>query len=71
MPTKNPDRTWKYPSSRDVLKVVGLQMIGHYIGVRRETIAHFIVDRPLFALCWDGERKWGSARCTFWLEQPL
>ncbi len=71
MPTKNPDGTWKYSSSRDVLKAVRLQTIGHYIGVCWETIARFIVDRPLFALCWDGERKRGSARCTFWWEQPL
>ncbi len=71
MPTKNPDGMWKYPSLRDVLKVVGLQMIDHYIGVRQETIARFIVDQPLFALCRDGERKRGSARHTFWWEQPL
>jgi hypothetical protein len=51
MPTKNPVGTWTYPSSRDVLKAVGLQMIDHYIGVHWETIACFIVDRPLFALC--------------------
>ena len=30
MPTKNPAGTWKYPSSRDVLKAVGLRMIEHY-----------------------------------------
>jgi hypothetical protein len=71
MPTKNPDRTWTYPSSRDVLKAVGLQMIDHYIGARWETIARFIVDGPLFALCRDGNRKRGSARRTFWWEQPL
>ncbi len=71
MPTKNPDGTWTYPSSRDVLKAVGLQTIDHYIGVRRETIARFIVDRPLFALCREGDRKRGSARRTFWWEQPL
>ncbi len=70
-PAKNPDGTWKYPSSKDVLKVVGLMTIGQYIGVRRETIARFIVDRPLFALCRDGERKRGSTRRTFWWEQPL
>jgi hypothetical protein len=33
-PTQNPDRTWTYPSSKDVLKAVGLKMIAHYIGVR-------------------------------------
>ncbi len=68
MPTKNPNGTWTYPSSRDVLKAVGLQTIDHYIGTRRETIARFIVDRPLFVLCWDGNRKRGSARRTFWWE---
>jgi hypothetical protein len=44
MPTKNPDGTWTYPSSRNVLKAVGLQTIDHYIGVHWETIACFIVD---------------------------
>jgi len=70
-PTKNPDGTWTYPSSKAVLKAVGLKPIDHYIGVRRETIARFIVDRPLFALCRDGERRRGSTRRTFWWEQPL
>jgi hypothetical protein len=71
MPTRNPDGTWTYPSSKDVLKEVGLRMINHYIGVRQETIAPFIVDRPLFALCREGERKRGLVRCTFGWEQPL
>ncbi len=66
IPTRNPDGTWTYPSSRDVLKAVGLRTIGHYIGVFRETIARFIVNHPLFALCRDGERKRGSVHCTFW-----
>jgi hypothetical protein len=70
-PTRNPDRTWTYPSLKDVLKAVGLKMIAHYIGVCQETIARFIVDRPLFALCRDGGRRRGSKRCTFWWEQPL
>jgi hypothetical protein len=46
-------------------------MTNHSIGVCQETIAHFIVDRPLFALCRDGERKRRSAQCTFWWEQSL
>jgi hypothetical protein len=29
MPTWNPDGMWKYPSSRDVLKAVGLWTIDH------------------------------------------
>jgi hypothetical protein len=71
MPARNSDGMWMYPSLKDVLKAVGLRMIDHYIGVCWETIARFIVDRPLFTLCRDGERKRGSVRCTFWWEQPL
>jgi hypothetical protein len=44
IPTRNQDGMWTYPSLRDVLKAVGLQTIGHYIGVCWETIARFIVD---------------------------
>ena len=65
-PTRNPNGTWTFPSSKDVLKAVGLKTIDHYIG-----IARFIIDQPLFALCRDGERKRGSTCLTFWLEQPL
>jgi hypothetical protein len=32
--TQNSDGTWAYPSSKDVLKAVGLKTIDHYIGVR-------------------------------------
>jgi hypothetical protein len=71
VPIRNLDGTWKYPSLKDVLKAAGLQMIGNYIGVCWETIACFIVDQPLFALCWDGEKKRGSMRCKFWWEQPM
>jgi hypothetical protein len=70
-PARNPDGTWTYPSSKDVLKAVGLKTIDEYIGVRRETIARFIVDRPIFALCREGGRRRGSATRTFWWEQPL
>ncbi len=70
-PTRDPDGTWTYPSSKDVLKAVELKMIDHYNGVCRETIARFIVDRPLFALFRDGGRKRGSTCRTFWWEQPL
>ena len=65
-PARNPDGTWTYPNSKEVLKAVGLKTIGKYIDVRKETIARFIVNRPLFALCRDGGRKRGSTRRTFW-----
>ncbi len=71
MPTWNLYGTWTYPSLRDVLKAVGLLTIDHYIVVCQETITHIIVERPLFALCRDGERKSGSTHYTFWWEQPM
>jgi hypothetical protein len=70
-PARNPDGTWTYPSSKEVLKTVGLKTIGEYINVCRETIARFIVDGPIFALCWDGGRRRGLVARTFWWEQLL
>ncbi len=70
-PAWNPDGTWTYPNLKEVLKAVGLKTIGKYIDVCKETIARFIVDQPIFALCWDGERRRGLATRTFWWEQPL
>jgi hypothetical protein len=71
VPTRNLDGAWMYPSLKDVLKAVGLWTINHYIAVCWETIARFFVDHPPFVLCWDGERKRGSTRHTFWCEQPM
>ena len=70
-PAKNPAGTWQYPNSGEVLKAVGLKTVSEYIAVRNKTIARFIVDRPIFALCRDGERRRGLATRTFWWEQPL
>ncbi|KAL7524098.1 hypothetical protein ACHAXR_001561, partial [Thalassiosira sp. AJA248-18] len=47
---------WTYPSSAVVLEEVGLRTIRQYIEVRRQTIAAYIVDRPIFGFCRDGER---------------
>ncbi len=70
-PARNPDGTWTYPNSKEVLKTVRLKTINLYIGVCIEIIARFIVDQPLFALCWEGGRRRGSAHHTFWWEQPF
>ncbi len=48
-----------------------MKTIGGYIDVCKETIARVVVDRPIFALCRDGERSRGLATRTFWWEQPL
>jgi hypothetical protein len=70
-PWKRPDSMWKYPNSEKVLRDVGLQSISHCIGVRRQHIANFIVNQPIFQLCLEGVRKRGSAHHQFWWEQPF
>ena len=71
MPCKNPDGMWTYPLTEDVLEVAGLYTITHYVGVRRQTIANFIVNRPIFELCRGAERKRGTSNRQYWGEQPM
>ena len=70
-PVKNDDGSWTYPSAKDVLEEVGLYTMKEYIEVRRQTIANYIVNRPIFALCTAAERKRGSMPRQFWWEQPI
>ena len=53
--------TWSYPVSKDVLEAAGLFTVEHYVKVRRQTIAAFIVERPIFAMCQEGGRRRGSS----------
>ena len=57
MPVKGSDSIWSYPAMEEVLEKAGVHTIEHYIQVRRQTIAAFIVNRPIFELCQEGERK--------------
>ncbi len=70
-PWKRPDGTWEYSNLEKVLRDVGLQCISHYIGMRRQHIANFIVQWSIFLLCLEEVRKRGSAPCQFWWEQPM
>ena len=54
-----------------VLDEVGLKTIAHYIGVRRQHIASYIVDKPIFQSCVDGVRKRGSSVRQFWWAQSM
>ena len=48
---------WIYSASTTVLEKTGLHTIGEYIQVRRQNIALFIVNRPIFDLCREGEEE--------------
>jgi hypothetical protein len=68
---QNVDGSWTYPGSEDVLEAVGMKPITHYVAVRRQTIANFIVNQPILELCVGAVRKRGSPVRPFWWDQPM
>ena len=68
---KLPDGTSTYPNSAAVLDELGLRTIAHYIGMRRQHIASYIVDKPIFQTCMDGVRRRGSGVRQFWWAQSM
>jgi hypothetical protein len=65
-PQKLLDGTWAYLNSAAVLDKVGLKPIAHYIGVQRQHIANYIVNKPIFQTCVEGVRRRGSSVRQFW-----
>ena len=54
------------------MEEVGLHTLEHYVKVRRETVARFIRERPIFDHCLGEERRRGTShRRQFWWEQPM
>jgi len=70
-PCRQPDRSWTYPATPDVLEEVGLHPIAHYVEVRRHTITKFIVNWPIFDCCVGGERRQGTNHHLWWWDQPM
>ena len=70
-PRRNLDGSWMYPSSEDVLKEVGLRSIAMYVEVQRQTIASFIVHRPIFDFCMEAGRLRGTSPRQWWWEQQM
>ena len=46
-----------YPATKDVYEEVGLYTVEEYINRRRQTVANYIRDRPIFDLCMEGESR--------------
>ncbi len=55
----------------DVLNAAGLQTINHYMDVRWQTVANFIVNRPIWELCAGAVRRRGLPVRPFWWDQPM
>jgi hypothetical protein len=70
-PRRRLNQVWVYPATEDVLKECGMHSIPHYIGIRRETIFRYVVNRPIHTTCMEGERRRGLAPRQWWLEQQM
>jgi hypothetical protein len=70
-PEKKSDSTWLYPCLADVLEIARLQTIAHYMGVRWQTVANFILNQPIWELCAGAVLKRGSLVQPFWWDQPM
>ncbi len=70
-PERNVDESWMYPRSEEVLEAVGMKSIAHYVDVRRQTVAIFIVNQKIHELCAGAVRKRGLPVQPFWRDQPM
>ncbi len=53
------------------LKECGMATISHYINIRRATIFQYVVDRPIYKACREGERRRGLPPRQWWWEQKM
>ena len=71
VPRRGPHQQWVYPPSDKVLEECGIHTIEHYIDVRRETIAKYVVDCSIYAECKETDRRRGSVPWRWWWEQRM
>jgi hypothetical protein len=56
-PEKKPNGSWSYLCSKDVLDVASMYTIAHYMDMRWQTEANFIVNQPIWELCGGAVRR--------------
>ena len=71
VPRRGINQQWAYPPTDKVLEKCGMHTIQHYIDVRRETIAKYVVGRSIHAECLGADRKRGSVPRRWWWEQKM
>ena len=64
------DGTWVYAPIGAALEMVGLEEIGAYIARRQNTVAQYILTRPVMDLCLVEEWKTGMRLYMQWWENP-
>ena len=71
VPWCRPLQQWVYPPSDKVLEECGMHTIEHYINVRRESIAKYVVDRSIYADCQETDQRRGLVHWWWWWEQRM
>jgi hypothetical protein len=61
-PKRGANGVWFYPKTADVLEECGMNTITTYIQSHRQTIAMYVVTRPIFKACLEGKQWQGSMR---------
>ncbi len=62
---------WIYPKLTDVLEGCGMSTLEEYITVRQQTIAVYVMTRPILIECRQGERKRGAVPHRWWWEHQM
>jgi hypothetical protein len=70
-PKRGANGVWVYPKTTDVLEECGMATIAAYTQFCRQTIAMYVVARPIFTACLEGKRQQGSMPRQWWWEQPM
>jgi hypothetical protein len=70
-PRRGANHDWIYPKLADVLEECGMRMIAEYIRKQRDTIAMYVVTRPILEACREGEWRRGSMPRQWWWEQLM
>ncbi len=71
VPRRGPQQQWVYLPSDKVLEECGMHTIEHYIDVRRDTIAKYVVGRSILAECQRTDQRRGLVPRRWWWEQRM
>jgi hypothetical protein len=70
-PKRDANGVWVYPKTADILEECSMATIAAYIRSHRQTIAVYMVTRPVFKACMEGKWRQGLMPRQWWWEQPM
>jgi hypothetical protein len=71
MPVRQDDDSWFYPPLEKALEIAGLYTIAEYIQQRQNTLASYVLERPILQLCQQYDQApYTQSRMYRWWSQP-